>query len=62
MANHGSVAIGATLDKAVENACCSSGWPPSTTALSALGTPRVLTDEEQADVITQAIRRNYGNQ
>jgi L-fuculose-phosphate aldolase len=27
---------------------------------SALGTPRTLSDDQQADVITQALRRNYG--
>jgi L-fuculose-phosphate aldolase len=62
MANHGSVALGASLDKAVEHAILLEWLATLHQRASALGAPRVLTDEEQADVITQAIRRNYGTQ
>jgi len=60
MANHGSVAVGATLDQAVEHALLLEWLATLHHRASALGTPRVLTDAEQADVITQAINRNYG--
>ena len=62
MANHGAVAIGATLDKAVEHAQLLEWLATLHLRATALGTPHVLTDEEQADVITQAMRRNYGTQ
>ncbi len=62
MANHGSVAIGATLDKAVEHALLLEWLATLHHRASTLGTPRVLTEAEQVDVITQAIRRNYGTQ
>ena len=52
MANHGSVAVGATLDKAVEHALLLEWLATLHHRASALGTPRVLTDEQQADVIT----------
>lgn len=60
MANHGSVAVGGSLDKAVENALLLEWLAALHHRASALGTPRVLTDEQQTDVITQALRRNYG--
>jgi len=60
MANHGSVAVGSTLDKAVEHALLLEWLATLHHRASALGTPRVLTDAEQADVITQALNRNYG--
>jgi L-fuculose-phosphate aldolase len=60
MANHGSVAIGSTLDKAVENALLLEWLAALHHRAAALGSPRVLTDEQQADVITQALTRNYG--
>ncbi len=60
MANHGSVAIGGSLDRAVENALLLEWLAALHHRASALGTPRVLTDEQQADVITQALTRNYG--
>jgi L-fuculose-phosphate aldolase len=60
MANHGSVAIGATLDKAVEHALLLEWLATLHHRASALGTPRVLTEAEQADVIVQAISRSYG--
>jgi L-fuculose-phosphate aldolase len=60
MANHGSVAIGSTLDKAVENALLLEWLAALHHRAAALGSPRVLTDEQRADVITQALTRNYG--
>jgi len=60
MANHGSVAIGGSLDKAVEHALLLEWLATLHHRASALGTPRPLTDDEQADVITQALNRNYG--
>ena len=62
MANHGSVAIGGSLDKAVEHALLVEWLATLHHRATALGSPRVLTDAEQADVITQAINRNYGTQ
>jgi L-fuculose-phosphate aldolase len=60
MANHGAVAIGSTLDKAVENALLLEWLAALHHRAAALGSPRALTDEQQADVITQALTRNYG--
>ncbi|GAA1164752.1 class II aldolase/adducin family protein [Nocardioides aquiterrae] len=60
MANHGSVAVGASLAKAVENALLLEWLAALHHRASALGTPRVLSQEQQADVITQALTRNYG--
>ena len=60
MANHGSVAIGGSLEKAVENALLLEWLATLHHRASALGTPKALTDDEQADVITQAMQRNYG--
>ncbi|NYI45207.1 L-fuculose-phosphate aldolase [Nocardioides aromaticivorans] len=60
MANHGSVAVGATLEKAVENAVLLEWLCQLHHRASALGTPRVLTAEQQADVIRVAIERDYG--
>jgi L-fuculose-phosphate aldolase len=61
MANHGSIAVGATLDKAVENALLLEWLCQLHHRASALGTPRVLTAEQQADVIRVAIERDYGS-
>jgi L-fuculose-phosphate aldolase len=60
MANHGSVAVGATLAKAVEHALLLEWLATLHHRASALGTPHVLTDAEQVDVVNQAISRNYG--
>jgi len=60
MANHGSVAVGATLDKAVENAVLLEWLATLHHRASALGTPRELTDDEQTAVVLAAISRNYG--
>lgn len=60
MANHGSVAVGGTVDKAVDNALLLEWLCQLHHRASALGTPRVLTEEQQLDVIRVAIERNYG--
>jgi len=61
MANHGAVAHGATLMKAVDNAlllewCCRLFHTAST-----LGPPRVLDGQQQANVVTAAIARSHGS-
>ena len=61
MANHGSVAVGATLAKAVDNALLLEWLAALHHRASALGEPRVLTEAEQLDVITQAINLDYGS-
>lgn len=60
MANHGSVAVGSSLDQAVENALLLEWLAQLHHRASALGTPRPLTDEQQVAVITAALARNYG--
>jgi L-fuculose-phosphate aldolase len=60
LANHGSVAVGAALDQAVERALLLEWLAALHHRASALGTPRELTPEQQADVIAQALKRNYG--
>ena len=60
MGNHGSVAVGASLDAAVENALLLEWLAALHHRTSALGTPRVLTAQEQEDVVLAALARNYG--
>lgn len=60
MANHGSVAVGASLEKAVENALLLEWLAQLHHRASALGTPRPLTEEQQVAVVTAALQRNYG--
>ena len=60
MANHGSVAVGGSLDQAVENALLLEWLAALHHRASALGTPRVLTEEQQAAVIEAAVSRSYG--
>lgn len=60
MASHGSVAIGATLEKAVDHALLLEWLAALHHRASALGTPRVLSEAEQVDVITAASARGYG--
>jgi L-fuculose-phosphate aldolase len=60
MANHGSVAVGGSLAEAVEHALLLEWLAALHHRANALGTPRLLTEEQQADVITEALRRNYG--
>ncbi|MCB0895189.1 MAG: class II aldolase/adducin family protein [Nocardioides sp.] len=60
MANHGSVAVGASLEQAVERALLLEWLAALHHRASALGPPRALTEEQQADVIDQALRLSYG--
>ncbi|MGY5118083.1 class II aldolase/adducin family protein [Streptomyces sp. 900105755] len=60
MANHGSVTVGPTLDKAVENALLLEWACGVYQHAAALGTPRVLDERQQLAVIEAAIARNYG--
>jgi len=60
MASHGSVAIGASLAAAVENALLLEWLAALYHRASVLGTPKVLSQEEQDDVVRQALSRNYG--
>ncbi|MFG2958845.1 class II aldolase/adducin family protein [Streptomyces sp. NPDC048291] len=60
MANHGSVTVGPTLDKAVENALLLEWACGVYQHAAALGTPRVLDEGQQLAVIEAAIARNYG--
>ncbi len=60
MANHGSVAIGATLEQAVEHTLLLEWLATLHHRASALGTPRTLTDDQQTAVIEAALRRGYG--
>ena len=60
MANHGSVAVGGSLDQAVERALLLEWLAQLHHRASALGTPRRLTEEQQVAVIEAAVRRRYG--
>jgi L-fuculose-phosphate aldolase len=60
MANHGSVAIGATLGKAVDNALLLEWLCSVYRDALAMGKPATLTRKQQEDVIAEAITRNYG--
>jgi L-fuculose-phosphate aldolase len=60
MANHGSVAIGANLDKAVDNALLLEWLCSVYRDALAMGKPATLTRKQQEDVIAEAIARNYG--
>jgi len=60
MGNHGSVAIGASLDAAVEHALLLEWLATLHHRASALGTPRVLTEDERDDVVRAALSSGYG--
>lgn len=60
MANHGSVALGASLEKAVENALLLEWLCTLYRDALAFGTPRILTAQQQEDVVLAAIARSYG--
>jgi L-fuculose-phosphate aldolase len=60
MANHGAVTHAATLDKALEHMDVLEWASDVYGRAVAMGTPRVLTDDEQLAVIEAAISRNYG--
>jgi L-fuculose-phosphate aldolase len=60
MANHGSVAVGGSLDQAVGNALLLEWLCTLHHRAAVLGTPRPLTEAQQAAVIEQALARGYG--
>ncbi|MDX6740888.1 class II aldolase/adducin family protein [Actinocorallia sp. A-T 12471] len=60
LANHGTVAVGGDLAKAVENALLLEWAADLYTRASALGTPRALTEEQQLAVIEAALATGYG--
>jgi L-fuculose-phosphate aldolase len=60
MANHGSVAVGRSLDGAVENALLLEWLAALHHRASALGTPRGLTQDQQDEVVRQALSTDYG--
>ena len=60
LANHGSVAVGGSLDQAVDNALLLEWLCQLHHRAATLGTPRPLTREQQDDVVRAAIERNYG--
>jgi L-fuculose-phosphate aldolase len=60
MGNHGSVAVGSSLEKAVEHALLLEWLAALHHRASALGAPRALTDDEQTAVVLAALDRNYG--
>jgi L-fuculose-phosphate aldolase len=62
MANHGAVTHGRSLIDAVENALLLEWCCRLFRHASALGTPRVLDDQQQLAVIEAAIARDYGTQ
>jgi L-fuculose-phosphate aldolase len=54
------VVHGPTLEKAVENALLLEWACGLYLRAASLGTPRVLDEDQQADVIAAAMRRGYG--
>lgn len=60
MANHGAVAIGVTLDKAVENALLLEWLCTVYRDAVVMGRPATLTRKQQEDVVAAAIARSYG--
>ncbi|RHW26792.1 class II aldolase/adducin family protein [Nocardioides immobilis] len=60
MANHGAVAIGPTLDKAVENSLLLEWLCTVYRDAVVMGRPDTLTRKQQEDVVAAAIARNYG--
>ncbi|GAB2850901.1 class II aldolase/adducin family protein [Actinocorallia aurea] len=60
LANHGTVATGADLPKAVENALLLEWAADLYTRARALGAPRALTEAQQLAVIEAALATGYG--
>ena len=60
MANHGSVAVGATVENALDNALLLEWLCTLYRDASVVGTPAVLDDEQQEAVVTAALERRYG--
>lgn len=60
LANHGAVALGDTLAKALDNALLLEWAAALFARTTAMGSPRALTADEQAAVVEQAVRLRYG--
>ena len=60
MANHGAITVGSSVEQAVEHALLLEWLAALHHRACALGSPRPLTEQQQVDVITQALARNYG--
>lgn len=60
MANHGSVTVGSSLDKALDNALLLEWLAALHVRASGMGTPRPLTESQQHDAVVQAITLEYG--
>ncbi|MEV0355491.1 class II aldolase/adducin family protein [Nocardia sp. NPDC050697] len=60
LANHGAVALGDTLEQALDNALLLEWAAALYARTTAMGTPRALTPAEQTAVVEQAIRLRYG--
>jgi len=60
MANHGSVAVGATADKALESALLLEWLCTVYRDASMVGTPAVLDQQQQEAVVLAALERKYG--
>jgi L-fuculose-phosphate aldolase len=60
MANHGSVALGADVEKALENALLLEWLCTIWRDASMVGTPSVLDEQQQEEVVLAALRRGYG--
>ncbi|TDP97609.1 class II aldolase/adducin family protein [Labedaea rhizosphaerae] len=60
LANHGSVAVGASIEQACERLELLEWCADLYARAVALGTPRPLTEAQQAEVAAVAAARNYG--
>lgn len=60
LSNHGAVTCGETLDEAIEHAVLLEWACGVYRHAAALGTPRLLDEQQQTAVIEAAIARNYG--
>ena len=60
MANHGSVAVGADADKALENALLLEWLCTLYRDASVVGSPAVLDEQQQEAVVLAALSRSYG--
>jgi L-fuculose-phosphate aldolase len=60
MANHGSVAVGSSVEKALDNALLLEWLCTVYRDACAVGTPVVLDDRQQEAVVLAALERRYG--
>ena len=61
MANHGSVAVGGTAEKALDNALLLEWLCTLYRDASVVGTPAVLDEQQQEAVVLAALGRSYGS-